>query len=593
MKKPFSRPGKNVILAAAALLAALLLFSLVSCRSGTGDDGAKAGTENESAEIPVTEKEGVTVFENGAYTAGLFRTEQTTDMLNRYCATLRTALAEITGVTPELEEDFLRPDETVPAEQREILIGLTAHFDVEEASDRLGYTDFAVRVEENKVLLYGRTIAADCAAVQYLIDFLKENYPVGSQKIVIPAEISTVAPIPESVREYRGSTEGFQITYFWGPTAYKLDEEGVKAIADAGITVMPIRVGADEQSDRIIRLIGKYGMKVSVIDNRTDFDASPDYTDDGIAQVLADYADYDNIYEWWFRDEPQPDELLSLKNAVDGYKKLDPEAATRGCYINLFPDRKATKGYYYENALHLLGVHYISFDRYTFFSGEESGDAVPRNFHGDTEYFRNMGDVILVAEANGTEAAMIVQLDRCYSPCDLSKEEIRWEFNTALAYGFKTVSYFTWYRSWKNGDGTLSDTYYKASAVNAECRPIGDELYSKHPTGAYFIDSEHYNKDVRDYTPECSALGQVDGDKLLIGLFDDGSAYLVDLYYNTADGETHTRTVSGVKEGLEYFDGAAGEWKDASECEAITLTEDGYSITFEPSEGFLLRVSDQ
>ena len=546
----------------------------------------------------ISEEEGILICDGG-YPYRFYRTVNTTELLDRWIERMFAFLEDFTGAPrPLLMIDRLGPGDPVMDTVPEILIGNTHRYPVSEERDSLGYDEFVIRAEGKKLLMFGRTRIAACAAIWYLIEFIKTNYEKGCKKIVFPYGASYRGKIPDEIREYRGSLKGFQITYFpgkWQPNARQFceNEEYFEKTVDAGFTVIPVP-GGTEDILRAVKKLNARGVKTSVYDfsigdlTKPERRASEiDVTDEAaVAELVGRYRD-SGIFEWWLVDEPWVDhpELAALSKHL---KKLDPE---RGRMINNLADPHLTDGYFYEHFLEYYSLPYISLDLYCFLR-QHDAEGYPEYKDKYDCYFYSLQKAILVAEAHGTEAAMITLLC-CHFENKNSNptiEHLRWECNTALALGFKTISYFYWQPVLQYMDEGDSTYYDNTKQINSEIYPIGCELYAKHPVDAYFIESTKKFNFVKYYSGTETDLGEVGGDRAMLGLFDDRSVYFVDLYFDTKDGSRHDHTLGAVKPGaFEYFDRAAKGWKALEESPEIRYENGLCTLSLRPGDGMLIR----
>ncbi|MBO5670678.1 MAG: hypothetical protein J6S41_03940, partial [Clostridia bacterium] len=99
----------------------------------------------------------------------------------------------------------------------------------------------------------------------------------------------------------------FDITYFHGPFAdFVVREDVIAEIAASGMTLMPLHYGT-ETNKQALPILRRFGLRAIVSDPRIsqvywkdDLDAA-----DAMAkEVVADYAEFDNIIGWDIVDEP-------------------------------------------------------------------------------------------------------------------------------------------------------------------------------------------------------------------------------------------------------------------------------------------------
>ena len=100
----------------------------------------------------------------------------------------------------------------------------------------------------------------------------------------------------------------------------------------------------------------------------------------------------------------------------------------------------------------------------------------------------------------------------------------------------KRISYFTYWGvpyddawQWANAmcdtEGNKLQHYYDVQSINRVIRPAGEYLFDRTSAGVYHIGGEG-EKGTTEFT-SCGNVRGIDGDCGVIGVFDDGSMYLV------------------------------------------------------------------
>jgi hypothetical protein len=119
---------------------------------------------------------------------------------------------------------------------------------------------------------------------------------------------------------------------------------------------------------------------------------------------------------------------------------------------------------------------------------------------------------------------------------NLTYGELLWEVNMSLAYGMKRVSYFTYWEpghddhwQWTNAMcdtvGNKMQHYYDVQSINKVIRPVGEYLFGRTSTGVFHI-GDTPEKGTSAFV-SCGKVQSIDGGCGVIGVFDDGSMYLV------------------------------------------------------------------
>ena len=180
---------------------------------------------------------------------------------------------------------------------------------------------------------------------------------------------------------------------------------------------------------------------------------------------------------------------------------------------------------------------------------------------------------------------------------DLTRAQILWEVNVALAYGCKRVSYFTFMLPVESGgewDNAVVDLHAvrmphfdDVKAINELITPLGKELFKKDSTAVFQLETdpdtiEAYCTAYESY----GKLGKVTGDDFLIGFFSDDSFMITNKRWQEGDAGKNTVVFEEITSGLQYFDVKSSSWKNYGEKNA----EGKYVYNPEAGEGLLFRV---
>lgn len=275
------------------------------------------------------------------------------------------------------------------------------------------------------------------------------------------------------------------LSIFWPPTPDYINDEQYQLIADAGINWV---LGAGEETlatpeiqQKMLELCAKYGIGMTVSDGNFGKNLLGK-SDAQIAKYVGKYQNVPGAYGFYILDEPfNPNEYVDAYIAL---KKANPEAYM---HLNFLPGGAygSQERYYSQmNDWCVLcadggyDVDYLIFDNYPFpLSGE-------MNRQGFMENLRTCHDVGLANDVKtGTYIQTVCQEVAFRRP---SNNEIRYEMYLALAFGYKQLSFFTWFtpvnRSEPFKDGIISangvpNAHYEAiKQINHEILAIGDIL---------------------------------------------------------------------------------------------------------------------
>lgn len=403
----------------------------------------------------------------------------------------------------------------------------------------------------------------------------------------------------------------FDITYFYGPPGYghyPVDEEVIRAIADCGFTSIPMYTDRADLK-RLLKLMDKYGLtcnavfetritdRIIVAENRDSF--TQEEIDEEIRSLTEDLGEYGNITGWNVIDEPSADFFPVMQKVIAAFRKYSPG---KELHINIWPNyanseqlRAENYEAYLKQYLEEIDPDYLSFDYYHFTSEKSTSDLA--------RLFDNLELIRSAGLRCGKDYMQIVLLTRHMHYADLTPYQLRWEVNTALAYGAKRISYFTFWNDpnmerdgWENACMTSkaekTEHYYEVQKINKWLLPLGRELFGKKSTAVFHLGDDspgQIGRYARGYTP-FGALGECAGSGFLLGFFDDGSFMIVNKqYYEETPGAKNRFTFPGVRNGIEYFSPETASWRDAGKDGIVTADVDGCHAEFGPGEGILFR----
>lgn len=348
----------------------------------------------------------------------------------------------------------------------------------------------------------------------------------------------------------------FDITYFHGPLReYITKPEVIADIAASGITLVPLS-GDTETVRTALTLLRRYGLRAIVHDPRI----GKLYRDDAIAaadetvrEIVADYADFENLIGWDITDEPNSAKFPILAAIVNAFRRYSPEKET---VINLFPnyaspEQLGSPDYmtHLEEFVNVVRPHFISYDHYHFL-GREKRKAIIDSAVDERErlirlsaettvnrggFFENIEDIRKVSLKYDLDAMLIVLLTEHGPYRNLTYGELLWEVNMSLAYGMKRISYFTYWEpsydehwQWTNAmcdtTGKKMQHYYDVQSINKAIKPVGEYLFDRTSAAVYHIGTPEPGTTA--FT-SCGKVRSIGGDCGVIGVFDDGTMYLV------------------------------------------------------------------
>lgn len=287
--------------------------------------------------------------------------------------------------------------------------------------------------------------------------------------------------IPVEVRDHvERIGDDFLISAFWPPTPDYVNDTQYSYLGEAGIdSVMANELHATKAVNlEMARLADKYGLQVTVNDSR--FGANLlNLTDEQIRRLVSEYTNVPGVGGFYILDEPRdPNPYARVFNAI---KEAAPEY---DAHLNFLPSfvygSEAEYARVMQGWLDRNGARgYLMYDRYPFGAAANSLDY--------TGFLTNMNTVRKVGLANGVKTAQYLQAVGV--PGNFRRTnaaEIRYEANMALAYGYKGLSYFTWFTPTNRSevftdaiitaDGRKTDLFEPVKQLNSEIHALGPTL---------------------------------------------------------------------------------------------------------------------
>ncbi len=308
----------------------------------------------------------------------------------------------------------------------------------------------------------------------------------------------------EVVESKHSFDENIMISIFWPPTPGYITDEQYKLLADAGVNWV---MGAGEETlatpenqRRMLELCAKYGIGMTVSDGNFG-GALLNKSEAQIAAAVARYKNVPAAYGFYILDEPfNPNQYL---NAYVSLKKAAPDAYM---HLNFLPS-----GSYGSEAIFKAQMNdwarltaasgypldYLMFDRYPF---PLQAGAMDR-----AGFFANVRSCYEVGLKNDVKTGLYIQTV-CQEvafrrPTD---SEIRYQMYASLAFGYKQLSFFTWFtpvnrsEPFKDGiiapDGTPNAHYETVKTINHEILAIGETLVKCDALEVWFNGPDTYGQ---------------------------------------------------------------------------------------------------
>ena len=371
----------------------------------------------------------------------------------------------------------------------------------------VGETDKLTPVFKGTTETYGVTYkSADTSVATIAADGTVTTKKLGKTTVTATcAALNQTATCTVEVVETKHSfDDNIMISIFWPPTPAYINDEQYKLLADAGVNWV---MGAGEETlatvenqAKMLELCAKYGMGLTVSDGNFGR-ALQGKSAAQVASIVSRYKNVPGAYGFYILDEPlNPNEFL---DTYINLKKAAPEAYM---HLNFLPDAAYGSIEIYkaqmEDWCRLAAAagypqDYLMFDRYPF---PLQAGAMDR-----AGFFRNTRACYEAGLKNNVKTGMYIQTV-CQEvafrrPTDA---EIRYEMYAALAFGFKQLSFFTWFtpvnrsEPFRDGiiaaDGTPNAHYETVKTINHEILAIGETLVKCDALEVYFNGPDTYGQ---------------------------------------------------------------------------------------------------
>lgn len=307
-------------------------------------------------------------------------------------------------------------------------------------------------------------------------------------EMTVPVEVSEDIPQIGS---------DFLISLFWPPTKDYVNEEQYGYLADAGINLVQSTHTGDlvdrDTNMEMARLSAENGIFVSVADKQSGGNI-PTMSAEELDNWINQYVHVPGVGSLYLIDEPgDATQFASAFNRV------------RDVASNLYPHMNFFPYYFYgseqksQEAMRAWlestgGVRasmdvpdYLMYDLYPFLTNST-------NLAG---MFANLDSTREVGLEYNIKTGTYLQSVGIYGPYRRPVEtEIRYEANVAMAYGYKQLSYFTWWTPTDRGaeeftdaimspTGEKTDLYEPVKQLNSEIHALGPTLMRLDATDVY------------------------------------------------------------------------------------------------------------
>jgi hypothetical protein len=282
----------------------------------------------------------------------------------------------------------------------------------------------------------------------------------------------------------------FIISYWAGPPSGGDYDAQYSEAAECNFThaMFPVNGASAEQSKAILDACAKHGLKYFVFDGRmlASAPSDPQFAAK-LDAVLAEYGDHPALAGYFLVDEPGPGAFPLLAGVHQYLLKKKPKQLP---LINLLPNYVdgnyigGSYDHYVEQFCSTVKPKMLCYDHYARFEKVER-----------ESYFDNLETIRRHALKNGIPFAFIFQCTPHGTYREPSETDLRWQVNTALAYGCQALLYFTYFTptdkdsNFHNAildrNGTHTPHFAMAQAINRELKVIGTALVKLTSTAVY------------------------------------------------------------------------------------------------------------
>ena len=274
-------------------------------------------------------------------------------------------------------------------------------------------------------------------------------------------------PDPEPYTEYtRSGLKKMKLMGFWGPGGEEKDKtitpEKYREMAQCGFTLSLTKFFSVEDIKKSAAASDGTGVQL-IIGLWT-------VTEDNIKAI----KNLPQIYGYYLKDEPSVDQMASVKEQYELYKRVDP---TRMCYVNLLPIHARTMFMGVDDYNKYISeylkyeIPLLSYDFYSI-----SGEAM--DIH--PQYYEALDLMSGIGRQTGYPVWTFV-LSYNHRDYPSTESTMRFQAWAGLAYGSDCIEYYTYLTPDKAHGTGLLDTHYlrterwdQVRMLNAEIQGLAD-----------------------------------------------------------------------------------------------------------------------
>lgn len=320
---------------------------------------------------------------------------------------------------------------------------------------------------------------------------------ISKQKSIYPIVVcvllfwaSFTPALAQTSSEFFTDRDVFPIGFWWGPPESRSDEPGVwERVAEAGFTLCAGRPFYSRAANMaMVRHCGRLQIPSIVMDSEVDPSlVTRDGWESTLDRAVTEYSSANGRFGFLLKDEPHGEEFQRLRTLQE---KLRSRANPVPSLINLFPT--------YATPAQLGFSRYVDYVRG--FLAEVDPTAFLYDFYpfladdrDRVDFFSNLEIVREAAMHAQSEFGLYIQSWAFRGLRAVSEGELRWQVNSALAYGARALLYFTFWpdETWGSRNAIVDDLGVPTTLfpivrqVNAETAAIGGVLRNLRSTRIY------------------------------------------------------------------------------------------------------------
>ncbi|UFU06984.1 discoidin domain-containing protein [Ruania halotolerans] len=419
----------------------------------------------------------------------------------------------------------------------------------------------------------------------------------GQATITLVAGEATLTVPVEVAADVERIGDDFAITVFWAPLPEYVNDEQYDYLAEAGIDIVQASqlTATREVNLEMARLSHERGMQ-TIVQDQAATGSFTTWSEQEAGEWAQSYTNVPGVGGFYLIDEPA--DATQYATAFNGIRDAAPEYYP---HLNFFPygyyggadqSDAAMRAWLDATAPHAIDEpDYLMYDLYPFL-------IEGTNFEG---LFTNLDTVREVGLEYDIKTAMYLQsvgIPGAYRRTNPT--EITYEANLAMAYGYKQLSYFTWWTPTDRGepftdaimtaDGQPTDLYAPVQELNAQIHALGPTLMRLDALEVYLAGNTHGQRPVPE---DFFVQPQSEGDMVLSHMVDrtNGDDYL--FVVNNSFTESHAAELAFTDpqtrlQEVSRIDGSLGA--------RVTLAPDADAPAvlerdLQPGEGVLFRIA--